>query len=100
LVPLPRPEDRLAIPEGTAHALADRLRFFARKGENVSQEGFDALVHLVSVAASRFPLPTTAAESAVRAWLLFALWPRPRPRRKPSGSRGLKRHQGFVPRPR
>jgi hypothetical protein len=47
LVHLLRPEDRLAIPEGDAHALPDRLRFFARERENVGQEGFDALVHRV-----------------------------------------------------
>ncbi len=52
LVPLPCSEDRLAVPEGTAHTLADRLRFFAREGENVGQEGFDALVHRVSPEAS------------------------------------------------
>jgi hypothetical protein len=35
-----RPEDRLAIGEGDAHPLADRVRFFARERENVGQEGF------------------------------------------------------------
>ena len=42
------PEDRLAISERHAHPLADRVRVFAREGENVGQEGFDSLVHRVS----------------------------------------------------
>ena len=46
LVRLLRPEDRLAIPKGEAHTLPDCVRFFAREGEHVGQEGFDALVHI------------------------------------------------------
>ena len=54
LVPLPCSEDGLTVPEGTAHTLADRLRFFAREGEDVGQERFDALVHRRSVRAQPF----------------------------------------------
>jgi hypothetical protein len=44
LVRLKRPDDRLAVNEGDAHTLADRVWFFARECENVGQEGFDALL--------------------------------------------------------
>jgi hypothetical protein len=36
---------RLAIGQGDAHAFPDRPRVFARERENISQEGFDALIH-------------------------------------------------------
>ena len=42
------PEDRLALGESDPHPVADRVRLFARERENVAQEGFDALVNLVS----------------------------------------------------
>jgi hypothetical protein len=45
LVRLLRSEDRLAVREGDAHPLADRVRLFARERENVAQEGFDPLIH-------------------------------------------------------
>ena len=35
----------LAIGQGDAHAFPDRLRVFARERENISQEGFNALIH-------------------------------------------------------
>jgi hypothetical protein len=41
LIVLPRPENRLAIGQGDAHAFPDR----SRERENIGQEGFDALVH-------------------------------------------------------
>jgi hypothetical protein len=47
LVVLSHPEYRLAIGQGDAYAFLDRLRVFARERENVGQEQFDALVHLV-----------------------------------------------------
>ncbi len=47
LIVLPHPEYRLAIGQGDACAFLDRLRVFARERENVGQEQFDALVHLV-----------------------------------------------------
>jgi hypothetical protein len=45
LVVLPHPENRLAICQGDAHAFPDRLRVFSRERENISQEGFNALIH-------------------------------------------------------
>jgi hypothetical protein len=48
LVRFLRPEDRLAVGEGDAHTLADRVHVFPGERENVGQEGFDALVHRVS----------------------------------------------------
>jgi IrrE N-terminal-like domain len=50
LVVLPRPENRLAIGQGDAHAFPDRLRVFSRERENIGQEDFDALVHRAFVA--------------------------------------------------
>jgi hypothetical protein len=43
-----QPEDRLALGEADPHPLPHRVRLFARKCENVAQEGFNALVHRVS----------------------------------------------------
>jgi hypothetical protein len=48
LVRFLRPEGRLAVGEGDAHTLADRVQVFPGERENVGQEGFDALVHRVS----------------------------------------------------
>ena len=48
LLRLLQPEDRFALGEGDPHPLADRVRVFVREGENVGQEGFNALVHRVS----------------------------------------------------
>src|SRR6516164_9899802 len=39
------PEQLLAIGKRTAHPLTDHVRIFALKCEDVSQEGFNALVH-------------------------------------------------------
>jgi hypothetical protein len=61
LVRFLRPEDRFAIPDGGADTPTDRLRVFARERENVSQEGFDALVHGSPVAS---PRPTIAHREA------------------------------------
>ena len=47
LVRLLRSEDRLVVAESDAHLIADYVRFFTREGENVGQEGFDALVDRV-----------------------------------------------------
>ena len=62
-------EDRLEVGERDAHPLPDRVRLFARKRENVGQEGFDALVHRVSppYRLSRLadsPSPSTAPRRA------------------------------------
>jgi hypothetical protein len=43
-----RPEDFLTVGESDPHPLPDRVRFFTPEGENVGQEGFDALVRRVS----------------------------------------------------
>jgi hypothetical protein len=43
-----RSEDRLVVAESHAHLIADYVRVFTREGENVGQEGLDALVHTVS----------------------------------------------------
>ena len=48
LVRLLRSEDCLVVDESNAHLIADYDRFFTREGENVGQEGLDALVHRVS----------------------------------------------------
>jgi hypothetical protein len=53
LVRLLRSEDRLVVAESDAHLIADYVQFFTREGENVSQEGFDALVHRVPRHAAR-----------------------------------------------
>jgi hypothetical protein len=39
------PEQLLAIGKRTAHPLTDHVRIFALKREDVSQEGFNALVY-------------------------------------------------------
>jgi hypothetical protein len=39
------PEQLLVIGKRTAHPLTDYIRIFALKREDVSQEGFNALVH-------------------------------------------------------
>jgi hypothetical protein len=59
LLRLLQPEDRLALGEGDPHPLPDRVRLF-RERENVGQEGFDALVHRVSL-ASRIALGDSAS---------------------------------------
>ena len=48
-----RSKDFLAVGDSYAQPLADRVRVFARKRENVGQEGFDALVHRVPRHAAR-----------------------------------------------
>jgi hypothetical protein len=45
LVRLLRSEDCLAVLERGSHTLADSVRAFACERENISQKGFNALVH-------------------------------------------------------
>jgi hypothetical protein len=54
-----RSEDRLVVAESHAHLIADYVRVFTREGENVGQEGLDALVHRVSPAVP----PVSLADS-------------------------------------
>ena len=72
LVRLLRPEDRLVVADSDAHLVADHLRFFAREGENVGQEGFDALVHRPSpqcrVLASPARFPRRSKPTSGRFW--------------------------------
>ena len=56
LVHFLRSKDFLAVGESDAHPLADCVRVFACKRENVGQKGFYALVHRVSPPC-RLPAP-------------------------------------------
>ena len=76
-VVLPRPENRLAIGRGGAHAFPVRVRVFSRERENIGQEGFDALVHRTFRPGSLRASPCGSVEARLQAgkdyqWLLPA----------------------------
>jgi hypothetical protein len=48
-----RPENRLAVSYSDAHPLPDCVGVLARERENISQKGFNALVHLASRAGAK-----------------------------------------------
>ena len=54
-------ENRFAVHEGGAHSVANNVWGFVRESENVSQEGFDALVHFRRL--SEKPRPQERASS-------------------------------------
>jgi hypothetical protein len=49
-----RSEDLFAVGKSASHAMADRVRIFALKRQNVSQKGFNALVHWFSPSSYSF----------------------------------------------